>query len=260
MFKKAFITFAVLIGLIHPTYAAFESRPVSKSEEIRIQIEKNFGLKQALPKHELYRLAQIAISEANPRHLGLRDRDIVPLSREVVDTAQCYGVDPVVFISLIWRESNFKPHAQSERGAAGLTQMTRVGIKEVLERLSPVSRRRLTQLRQQVKQCSFQFYRRIPSEISGDTLAAWKNSVMLSRRDALVMGALLFKINLASSQPETRRGGKLGLYEEALKRYNGDPLVKVEFAQAVLARAKRMMDFPKVASVDSRFLSRIEGL
>ncbi len=260
MWKSILSSSAVLIGLMHPTYASKESKPISKAEEIRIQIEKNFGLKQALPKVELYRLVQVAIHDANPQLVGLKPEEVGPLAHEVVDTAQCYGVDPLVFASLIWRESNFKPQATSERGAAGLTQMTQIGIQEVLERLSPISHRRLGKLRARVKQCNPRVYRRIPAEVSADTVAAWKNSVVISRQDALVMGALLFKINLASSRPETHRWGKIGLYSEALQRYNGDAEIKEQFAQDVLMLAKRMMELPEVALIDSKFLSQIRGL
>ena len=74
------------------------------------------------------------------------------------------------------------------------------------------------------------------------------------------MGALLFKINLASSAPETKRLGKIGIYEEALKRYNGDDEIKAQFAQDILLLSKRMIELPEVAENDSKFLSQIRGL
>ena len=101
---------------------------------------------------------------------------------------------------------------------------------------------------------------RVPMELSADTLAAWKNSVAFSHQDALVMGALLLKINLASSHSGRGSASTVAIYEKALQRYNGDPKVKEQFAKDVLLLAKRMIALPEVVLNDSRFLSQIRDL
>jgi hypothetical protein len=205
-------------------------------------------------------VVQKAINEANPKHEGLDVSEISFLSREVVRVSKCYGVDPVIFTGLIWRESNFKPGSISERYAVGLTQMTSSGIREVLERLSPTSHRRLGHLRSLVQKCSPNFIGRVPYEVSEDTLAAWRNSVEFSRGDALVMGALLLKINLASTNLLKTQANEIETYRDALEHYNGDPAIKVQFANDVLQLAKRMILLPEVALNESKFLSQIRGL
>lgn len=259
MWNLGLFQFILLAGLIYPAYCSLETRPTSKAEEIRTQIEKNFQLKEALPQQELYRIVTLAVNEANPAHGTFTDASIQRLSHQIVNTAQCYGIDPVIYTSLIWRESNFRLQARSERGAVGLTQMTRVGVQEVLERLSPASPRRIAKLRNLVRVCNPHFLNRVQTEVSGDTVAAWKNAVIFSATDALVMGAVLFKVNLASSRPETKKSGKIGIYEEALQRYNGDQKIKVQFSHDVLRLAKRMVKLPEVALNESKFLSRIRG-
>ncbi len=260
MIKAVLFTFTFIFGLIHSTYSSpvvpEDFRVSSRSEQIRFQIEKNFSFKSTPSKQELYQIIQRAMIEANPKKVGLGPDESAYLSRQVVHVSQCYGIDPVIFAALIWRESNFKPKSVSERGAVGLTQMTQTGVQEVLERLNEKSYRRLNHLRVLVRRCNPQFFDRLPTEISADTLAAWKNSVALVHLDALVMGALLLKINLATAP---HRHDQVGIYRSALEKYNGDPKVKAKFAVDVFQLSKRMTDFPEIASIESKFLTSIQG-
>ena len=260
----------VLLGVLHPTLSSTAERDdvssvseglfVSKYSAFRMRIERNFQLKIIPKRRRLTTIVQRAINEANPKHQGLSVSDINQLTRDVVNVSQCYGIDPVVYTGLIWRESNFKQSARSERNARGLTQMTSAGIEEVLDRLSPTSHRRLGHLRSLVKRCSPNFLVRVPAKASADTLAAWRNSVTFSRKDSLVMGALLLKLNLAQARIPHRKPNDFETYRAALEDYNGDPKMKVQFATDVLALAKRMMALPVVASNDSKFLLQVRGL
>ena len=269
MFKALFLVFLTITGLMHPTYSSefssgdFYSGSVFASPKnalFRFQIERNFSLKTKLNGPELQGLVLKAIHEANPKNEGLDPSELIPLSKNVVKVSGCYGIDPVIFTSLVWRESNFKPSAMSETGATGLTQMTHRGIQEVLERLSPLSHRRLGHLRALVKKCNPAFLERVPAMVSADTLAAWKNSVTFSHTDALVMGALLLKINLASVKSSKLPFNRIAVYQDALEKYNGDPKIKIQFAKDILLLSKRMIELPEVALNDSKFLSQIRGL
>ena len=269
MWKALFSSILIFVGLMHPTqssqFGVDETYTGSVFSPARnalyFQIERNFSLKTTLSKTEMQGLVAKAIGEANPRHEDLEEANAIPtLSQQLVRTASCYGIDPVIFTGLVWRESNFKPRVSSETGATGLTQMTRQGIGEVLDRLSPISHRRLGHLRSLVKLCNPHFLDRVPPKASADTLAAWKNSVNHSTEDALVMGALLLKINLASVSPANAVLNRVGYYRNALERYNGDPKVKLQFATDVLLLAKRMIALPEVALNDSKFVSLIEGI
>lgn len=270
MLKSVLLALTLSIGLMHPTFSSSFSTddvfskglfPTTQGALIRFQIEKNFNLKTKLDRQEIRNSIAKAIEEANPKHEGLTPGAIQTLPKEITRVSECYGVDPVVFTALVWRESNFKPSSLSERGASGFTQMTNRGIREVLDRLSPISHRRLGHLRSLVKKCDPNFMKRVPSLASADTVAAWKNAVTTSHSDSLVMGALLFKINLASVKPNKRwSASRLFYYRDALEKYNGDPKIKSQFATDVLLLSKRMMELPEVALNDSKFLSQIRGL
>ena len=263
MLKVLPLWVGALFGLIQPRISSSDDSafwsiqaPVKKADLIKSQIERNYPLKSTYQKRDLYRMVQGAIAEANPKQVGLEPKEGHRLSRQVVHTAQCYGVDPVVFTALIWRESNFKPNAESETGAVGLTQMTTSGVHEVLDRLDLNSFRKLKHLRTLVKRCSPEMYSRLPLEVSADIVAAWKNNVAFSNADALVMGVLLLKLHLASRVHSIQQ---TKVYLEALERYNGDPKIKVRFAQDVMQLAKRMSSLPEIALNDSKFLSLIQG-
>lgn len=267
MLKSVLLFLALGIGLMHPTYSSsflsddvFSNGvfPSGENALIRFQIERNFNLKLNSDRKAVQKVISQAIEKANPRSEGLDLKTSENLPQEITRISSCYGIDPVIFTALIWRESNFKPSAISETGAAGYTQMTNRGIREVLDRLSPTSHRRLGYLRSLVKRCDAKFLVRVPPIASADTVAAWKNSVSVSTVDSLVMGALLFKINLASVHPNPQRITNISYYRNALERYNGDPNIKTQFATDVLLLSKRMMELPEVALNDSKFLSQIQ--
>jgi hypothetical protein len=227
---------------------------------IRFQIEKNFSLKPGYQKRELYSLIKLAMDEANPKHEGLTLREMNQIARDIVSVSECIGVDPLVMTALIYRESNFKPNSQSSRGAVGLTQMTNPGIREVLDRLSPTSHRRLGHLRSRVGRCDSRFLARVPAEVSGDTLAAWKNSAAFSSHDSIMLGAVLLKLNLAATKQKMSLVSSAQAYQGALERYNGDPVIKVRFAKDVILLSKRILEPPTVALNESKFLRMIRGL
>ena len=212
---------------------------------MKFQIERNYTLDPTLSQRYLHRIVQSVVNESNPDHVGLSAEEATQLSRHVVQTAQCYGIDPLVFANLISRESNFKPNAISDRGAVGLTQMTQAGIAEVLDRLDPHSKRRLNHLRALIKKCDPQIYDELPTVIAGDTIAEWKSAALTSPSYSLVLGALLLKLNLANHRLETK---KLEIYRMALERYNGDPRVKIQFARDVLRGVKRMRAGQEIVS------------
>lgn len=234
----------------------------SQARMIQSQIERSFHVRGGISDRELKRMIQRAIGEANPHQVGLTADSPTVLAREILKSARCYGVDPVVMTALIWRESNFKPQARSERGAAGLTQMTAPGIREVLDRLSPDSPRRLGYLRRLVSRCHPGVMVRVePGEVPAERIAIWKESLKEHHAEAILFGVLLLKINLAASRPRVSFGDSaLEQVEEALARYNGDPAIKERFAKDVLLLARRMWEPPTVALNESKFLRLIRGL
>ncbi len=273
MYKFVVLAMTACAGLSHPMLCSstnsqasdmndswniptlISSGHATRNQQINYQIQKNFTLEQSLSKKELYRMVENAVNEANPHRMGLDGVTDEWLSHQVVHTADCYGVDPVVFTALIWRESNFKPDAVSERGAVGLTQLTQTGIKEVLDRLGEKSHRRLKDLRQTVRRCSPALFERLPAISSADTVAAWKNSAAFSISQSLVLGAVLLKLNLASHRPGPGliASQKMNWYQRALERYNGDPKVKDQFSKDVVALTRRLKAAPEIVLNDSGF-------
>jgi len=234
----------------------------SQAKMIQSQIERNFHLRGGISRFQLRKMILEAMEEANPKRVGLESEDSVPLAKEIIRSSRCYGVDPVVVTALIWRESNFKPAARSERGAVGLTQMTNPGIREVLDRLSPDSPRRLGYLRRLVARCHPSISVRVgEGEVTPLQLFDWKESIQEHPAEAVAFGVLLLKINLASTRPRVIFGeSALDHYRGALERYNGDPMIKEQFAQDVMLLARRMWEPPTVALNESKFLRLIRGL
>lgn len=61
------------------------------------------------------------------RGAGLR---VTPYTDLIVNTAQTYGVDPVLVQALVQVESNYQPRARSSKGAVGLMQLMPSVVKE----------------------------------------------------------------------------------------------------------------------------------
>ncbi len=271
MTLRPWLATLIVIGLVLPKSGSsmsseFGSLPSlgwnSQAKMIQSQIERSFHLRGGISRYQLRKMILGAMDEANPKKIGLEAEDPSRLAKEIIRSSRCYGVDPVVVTALIWRESNFKPAARSERGAVGLTQMTNPGIREVLDRLSPDSPRRLGYLRQLVSRCHPSISVRVgEGEVTPLQLFDWKESIQKNPAEAVAFGVLLLKINLASTRPRVIFGeSAFDHYRGALERYNGDPVIKDQFAKDVMLLARRMWEPPTVALNESKFLRLIRGL
>lgn len=227
------------------------SQPSTPYQWLQFQIEQDFSLRTRLSPRELDEAVGAAILEANPELEGLPSDHPKRLTRDLIQVTRCLGIDPVIFTALIWRESNFKPQAVSERGAVGLTQMTTPAIREVLERTHYRGYRRLGYARELFRKCAPSVFRNLPNTITPATIARTKKIIAISTLDGMVFGAFLLKLNLAGIRGSVHRWD---IYRAALERYNGDPKVKALFAQDILALTRRMLKRPEVAVNDSEFL------
>ena len=61
------------------------------------------------------------------RGAGIR---LTPYTDLIVNTAQAYGVDPILVEALVQVESNYEPRARSSKGAMGLMQLMPSVVKE----------------------------------------------------------------------------------------------------------------------------------
>jgi hypothetical protein len=174
------------------------------------------------------------------------------LSRKIVRISKCLDLDPLLYTSLIWRESHFKQGSKSITGAVGMTQLTTPGIHEVLDRLGAGSLRKKDYLRQQLSVCYPTLLKQIPAQVNTQQLPVWKKRVTSSPELALIFGAVLFK---------SYHSGDDRL---ALEKYNGDPKVKAGFAQDVLALrfwiASSFKVIPEIPEGSSKFLASIQDL
>jgi hypothetical protein len=226
------------------------THPSTPYEWLQFQIEQDFSLRTHLNPRELAEAVNAAIQEANPELEGLPQDHPKRLTRDLIQVTRCLGIDPLIFTALIWRESNFKPQAVSERGAVGLTQMTMPGIREVLERTHDRGYRRLRYARALFRKCAPSVFRNLPAQLTPATIARTKSIIAMSTLDGMVFGAFLLKLNLAGIRGSIHRWD---IYRAALERYNGDPKVKALFAQDILALTRKMLKRPEVALNDSEF-------
>ncbi len=67
------------------------------------------------------------LTSAVDRGAGLR---VTPYTDLIVNTAQTYGVDPILVQALVQVESNYQPRARSAKGAMGLMQLMPSVAKE----------------------------------------------------------------------------------------------------------------------------------
>ncbi len=200
---------------------------------------------------DVHHLVKASVLAANEKKGLVGQLEAKILTRQIIKTSQCFDIDPIIFTALIWRESHFRHLSQSETGAVGLTQLTKTGIHEVLDRLGSESLRKRDELRNQMASCYPTILKTIPANTDVVDFSEWKRKVANSPEIALIFGAVLLKINLNSD------------YRLALEKYNGDPRVKVRFATDVLTLAawisSSFMLIPQTASNNSKFLASIQG-
>ncbi len=198
------------------------------------------------------RLIRSAVLAANTDRGLVAQLQAKALSKKIIHISQCFEIDPILFTALVWRESHFRQQSKSETGAVGLTQLTTSGIHEVLDRLSADSRRKKDQLRQQLAKCYPRTLKTIPRQIEQVDFSSWKKKIAGSPELALIFGAVLFK---------SYQSGEVRI---ALERYNGDPKVKVKFANDVLALSYWIKSsfkvIPEIPGGNSKFLASIQDL
>ncbi|MBS1959008.1 MAG: transglycosylase SLT domain-containing protein [Bdellovibrionales bacterium] len=252
--QKLKLALVILAGFMHPAQSSYSEVGPTSSFGIKYQIEQDFSLHSFMTHQSAAQIVFQAVNQANARRPArqarMTDAEIEKLSKDIVGVSSCFGVDPVIFTALVWRESNFRTNSVSETGAVGLTQMTNPGIREVLERTHANGYRKLKHVRRLFERCAPRLFRELPTQISAQTVNQMKSKIVKNPRYAIVFGVVLLKLNLASVQAH----GRINRYVKALERYNGDPRIKTLFARDVLTVTKRMIKLPSVASNDSRFL------
>lgn len=178
------------------------------------------------------------------------------LAKEILHTSACFGIDPYVFTGLIHTESHFNNSATSNTGAAGFTQFTNIGVREVHDQLGERGSKGAIA-------STIKFWKIIFTDcIDPEWMPLWKRTLHLNedqrksyqkkliKRDpslSLAYGALLLKLYWGrQSQLWQERDDvtKEELFLRALARYNGEPDGRAKlYAQKVMKRAHALFNF-----------------
>ncbi len=188
------------------------------------------------------------------------------LATEIVKASYCFGTDPFMVTSKIRLESRFDMSAISSTGALGLTQLTTIGIKEILDQLGHrgakfafvenktflvdaiecYSEQMISDVMNDFPAIqTFRMAKTGEEDYTGDTMQLLKNWILPAKNKMnlfnkrrfiqrqLFMGQILLKIYLAYSKKVYPNQPTLKLYNSALKMFNGD-VIQVKYAKDVI--------------------------
>lgn len=195
---------------------------------------------------------------------GISERE---LAAEITKASYCFGTDPFVVTSKIRQESRFDMTSVSNTGAIGLTQLTAVGLKEVLDQMGHRGAKYAfmdnkefldAAVKCYVQTTEVETFKGFPEikttlvrkgglEYTGETiknLKAWvlprKNQSQASVKERktiiqrqLFLGQILLKIYLAYSKKVLKNGTIARQYEAGLRMFNGDD-IRVQYAKDVI--------------------------
>lgn len=220
-------------------------------------IETNFSLMNLSPSQELIKKYIVKSNFKIP------SADAQIIAHEIITSSACLGLDPWIMTGLIKKESSFNHKAVSATGAAGLTQFTSIGLKEVNDQLGVRGREGAPEAitlylagkirtcidsswidlwnRTDLKDDHPDYYNRLKEELKNDP------------KTAVVYGTILLKVYLSVVTVRTNfviaPPKKSELYYQALQIYNGEEgEAKVKYAKQIFKYVKEMypkdVDFP----------------
>lgn len=206
---------------------------------------KDFTLMKLTPEKHSLASHIVKINYKIPKAQALE------IAHHILNVSACFKVDPWVLIGLIQKESSFNKDAVSPTNAAGLTQFTSSGLKEVNDQLGFRGREGATEnatlyftskikdcidpswidlwVRVELPETDPEFYRQIKEEIKRDIPTA------------ITYGAILLKTYVASVDTKVNRIDSQEvnvpmseIYFRALQIYNGEEgEAKVNYAKNV---------------------------
>lgn len=189
------------------------------------------------------------------------------MAEEIVNSSYCFGTDPFVVASKIRQESKFDLRAISRTGAVGLTQMTEIGLKEILDQLGHrgekyaeediyifiakaidcYAKDSVQELLQGFPQINTFFKSKVKTEYVASSIDAFKKwfsynskysprqkKILIKRQ--LILGQLLLKIYLTYSYEALKNKSMHSVYDNALRMFNGDK-IKIRYAKEVLKKS-----------------------
>lgn len=238
-----------------PMIASFS--PIVKSLESYIDEEKKGIMSQC---EESPQICSKTFESTN----GISEGE---LAEEITKASYCFGTDPFVVTSKIRQESRFDMSSVSNTGAIGLTQLTAVGLKEVLDQMGHRGAKYAFMDNKEFLEAAVKCYihttevetfngfpeikttpvKKGGIEYTGETIKNLKDWVLprknLSQASAkerktiiqrqLFLGQILLKIYLAYSKKILKNETIARQYEVGLRMFNGDD-IRVKYAKDVI--------------------------
>jgi hypothetical protein len=195
---------------------------------------------------------------------GVSERE---LAQEIVAASYCFGTDPLIVASKVRQESKFDTRAISHTGAIGLTQLTTIGLEEILDQLGHRGAKYASleskdfihdaiscYVGDRKDQVLYNFPQvEIITKSKGnlaysprtiDSFKRWfsySNSYSKSQKEILVkrqiiLGQILLKIYLGFAYGTSKNKNVSYIYEKALRMFNGDRQ-KIRYAKEVMKKS-----------------------
>ncbi|NUM57254.1 MAG: hypothetical protein HUU56_01405 [Bdellovibrionaceae bacterium] len=214
------------------------------------------------------KLSQCTNNQCSNQFLQLNGVTEREMANEVIVSSFCFGTDPFIEASKVRQESKFDIRSVSPTGAIGLTQITGIGLKEILDQFghrgAKYSSLELKNFIFEAIDCytgeqkdkvmanfpainTFVSGQRRSLEYTADTIANLKRwisvkpnqtteerAILVKRQ--LILGQTLLKIYLAFSYGTSTNKQTFFVYERALRMFNGDR-IKVKYAKEVLKKS-----------------------
>ncbi len=177
------------------------------------------------------------------------------IAKNILKISACFKLDPWILTGLIQKESSFKKDAVSPTNAAGLTQFTSLGFKEVHDQLGVRGREGATE------NAILYFNSRIRDCVDAEWIDLWtkvsvtpddpeffnllKEELKASIPTAITYGAILLKTYVAYIDNRAAKAdveiSTSETYYQALQIYNGeDGDAKVNYAKAIFKNLKNL--------------------
>ena len=181
--------------------------------------------------------------------------EAVAIASNVLKVSECLKLDPWFLTGLIQKESTFKRDAVSQTNAAGLTQFTTIGIKEVNDQLGLRGREGATEnatlyYSSKIRDCIdpgwVDLWNRVPvTPKDSDFFNLIKEEIKTDIPAAVTYGAILLKTYIAYVDSRSAKTGvDLSLseiYYQALQIYNGEKgNAKVYYARAIFKNVQNL--------------------
>lgn len=189
------------------------------------------------------------------------------LATELINASYCFGTDPYIIASKIRQESKFDTRSISPTGAIGLTQMTEIGLEEILDQLghrgAKFAEPEIKDLIEKASECylggaSYEVFKNFPKietyttkksrlDYTPESITSFKKWFSYSKfsndsekkmmvKKQIILGQILLKVYLTYSYSLSKSKNMSNIYNNALKMFNGDR-IKVRYAKEVMRKS-----------------------